>query len=414
MRLDVNLPKEPLLVAVSGGCDSMVLAHVLHEADYDILIVHVHHGLRKESDQEAEAIRNFAAARQIEFRMTRLDWEGETPSQAACRNRRYTFFRQVMAETGRHHLVLAHHRDDQLETLLIQLIRGEAHIDGIPLLRPFANGQMHRPLLAYTKQQLYDYAKEQRIQWSEDATNAETKYLRNQMRHQVLPLLAELRPGYEEATARAAMVRDEQQQEHLTYVAELVKSQMTERGLPLEVVQRLPSDFKRFVLRVLLPGSELSSNDYNRFLTWLRVDMPSGEVYYGNWRIQRTYGFLTCDRCPVRNFASEPLEIGPDLGTYHYGDHRIRFFRASAGIPVGAIRFPLTIRRPLPGDRIQLAIGTKKVSRILIDAKVPRALRTEIPVVVDATGQVLAVIGHRIAIFGSFELLAQSCLMIEW
>lgn len=414
MGFEINLPKEPLLVAVSGGCDSMVLAHLLYEANHDLMIVHVHHGLRKESDKEAEAVRAWANARQVAIRMIRLEWDNQTPSQAACRTRRYAFFQEVMAETGRRHLVLAHHRDDQLETLLIQLIRGEAGVDGIPRIRSFATGQIYRPLLTYSKQQLYDYARAHHVTWYEDETNAGTKYLRNQMRHRILPLLAELRPGYEEATVQAAMSRHEQKQEHFTYVMSFVKKQMTDRGLPLEAIQTLPSDFKRLVLRALLPERDFTSEEYNQFLTLLRVDMPSSEVYYGNWRIQRTYGYVTCVRCPEKNLLPEVLEVGMDLGTYHYGEQTITFSRSTTGIPLSAIRFPLTIRRPLPGDRIRLAVGTKKVSRILVDAKVPRVLRTEIPVVVDAAGQVLAVIGHRIAIFGSFELLAESCLMIEW
>ena len=414
MEFEIHLPKEPLLVAVSGGCDSMVLAHLLYEANHDLMIVHVHHGLRKESDEEAEAVRAWAEARRVGIRMTRLEWEGQAPSQAACRTRRYAFFQEVMAETGRRHLVLAHHRDDQLETLLIQLIRGEAGVDGIPRIRSFATGQIHRPLLTYSKQQLYDYAKARQVVWHEDGTNAGTKYLRNQMRHRLLPLLAELRPGYEEATVQAAMVRHEQKQEHLKYVTSYVKEQMTDRGLPLEAIQKLPTDFRRLVLRALLPDHDFTSEDYNRFLTLLRVDMPSGEVYYGNWRIQRTYGYVTCVRCPEKNLLPEALEVGIDLGTYHYGEQTITFSRTTTGIPFSAVQFPLTIRSVLPGDRIRLAVGTKKVSRILVDAKVPRASRAEIPVVVDAAGQVLAVIGHRIAIFGSFELLAESCLMIEW
>lgn len=414
MTVEVKLPSVPLLVAVSGGCDSMVLAHLLYEAGHDIIIVHVHHGLRAESDAEAQSIQAWSQARQLDFRMTRLEWTNETATQETCRSRRYTFFQEVMRETGRDQLVLAHHRDDQLETLLIQLLRGEAHIDGIPVVRPFAHGQIHRPLLTYTKQQLYDYAAEHQVAWHEDATNAETKYLRNQIRHQVMPVLAALRPGYEAATVRAAMLRHEQKQEHLAYVAALVKDWTTEQGLPLKNVLQLPSDFRRLVLRVLVPDAELTPNDYNRFLTLLRVDMPSGEVYYGNWRIQRTYGYLTCVPCPVRHSVPEPFEVGERLGTYYYGEQMVTFSRATTGIPFSAIRFPLTVRPPLPGDRIQLAVGTKKVSRILMDAKVPRTLRTQIPVVVDATGQVLAVIGHRIAIFGSFELLAESGLMIEW
>ena len=409
-----DVPDAPLIVGVSGGCDSMVLAHLLYEAHYDFIIAHVHHGLRTASDEEATFIENWARERNITFRMTRLEWRGQSVSQARCREERYLFFEQVMQETGRKHLLLAHHGDDQLETLLIQLLRGEATVDGIPMNRSFGTGKIHRPLMNWTKQELLDYAMRHQIEWREDATNAETKYLRNRIRHDILPRLAQIRPGFEEATIHAALLRQQVQAEHQTYVKGFIQRHMTDDGLPVEEINLLPTDLRRLVLPTLIPGLSLSKDGNDRFLAWLRVDMPSSEVYYGNWRIRRTYGYLTCVRQSEVDSVLEPFQVEASLGTYRYGEHQMTFSRGDRGIPLPEITFPLTVRSPLPGDRIQLAVGTKKVSRILIDAKVPAYLRAEVPVVVDATGQVLAVIGHRIAKFGSFELFAGSYLMIEW
>ena len=414
METIAPVPNEPLIVGVSGGCDSMVLAHLLHEAKFDLLIAHVHHGLRAASDEEAAFVENWAFERNLPFRTPRLEWGGQRVSQARCREKRYQFFENLMEETNRSHLVLAHHRDDQLETLLIQLLRGEATIDGIPIHRPFGPGQLHRPLVNWTKQELTAYATRQQIEWREDATNAETKYLRNQIRHDILPRLAQVRPGFEEATVRAARLRQTIQDEHLAYVEALVARHTTEDGIVIDEINQLPTDLRRLALQVLLPDVRLTSEDFDRFLAWLRVDMPSSEVYYGNWRIRRAYGYLTCIEKDTTDSALESFQVGADLGTYRYGERDVTFSYGDAGIPLAEVTFPLTVRSQLPGDRIQLEIGTKKVSRILIDAKVPRYLRAEVPVVVDATGQVLAVVGHRIAKFGSFELLARSYLMIEW
>ncbi|MGA9231528.1 MAG: tRNA lysidine(34) synthetase TilS, partial [Exiguobacterium oxidotolerans] len=218
----------------------------------------------------------------------------------------------------------------------------------------------------------------------------------------------------EEATVRAARLRQTIQDEHLAYVEALVARHTTEDGIVIDEINQLPTDLRRLALQVLLPDVRLTSEDFDRFLAWLRVDMPSSEVYYGNWRIRRAYGYLTCIEKDTTDSALESFQVGADLGTYRYGERDVTFSYGDAGIPLAEVTFPLTVRSQLPGDRIQLEIGTKKVSRILIDAKVPRYLRAEVPVVVDATGQVLAVVGHRIAKFGSFELLARSYLMIEW
>ncbi|MGI1806926.1 tRNA lysidine(34) synthetase TilS [Exiguobacterium sp. TDN 0502] len=408
-----GVPFVPLVVGVSGGCDSMVLIDRLYREGYDVAIAHVHHGLREASDEEARFIESWAASRAIPFFMTRLDWTGRVSSQAACREARYAFFERIMEATARFRLILAHHQDDQVETLLIQLVRGEANIDGIPDIRPFGNGWLHRPLLRESKQELLEYAEQYKVPWREDMSNAETTYLRNQIRHTVLPPLRESRPGFEHATVAAAHARQRITREHATFVATYLKRCQEERGFPIGRILELPADLQRFVLPTLT-GETFSSDVITRFISWLRVDKGSDEVYYGNWRMRRAYGFLMQDRV-IRSMNDDlPFQVGENLGTYHYGEQMVRFSTGNQGIPLDAITFPLTVRRPLPGDRIQLAVGSKKVSRILIDAKVPRYLRDHIPVVVDANGVILAVIGHRIAIFGSFELLAKSYLMIEW
>lgn len=222
-----------------------------------------------------------------------------------------------------------------------------------------------------------------------------------------------MRPEFEQATAAAAHARQQIMREQATFVATYLDRCKEANGIPVARILELPTDLQRLVLPTLT-GETFSSETIRHFIMWLRVDKGSDEVYYGNWRMRRAYGFLMQDRV-IRSMNDDlPFQVGENLGTYHYGEQMVRFSIGNQGIPLDAIAFPLTVRPPRPGDRIQLAVGSKKVSRILIDAKVPRYLREQVPVVVDANGVILAVIGHRIAIFGSFELLAKSYLMIEW
>jgi tRNA(Ile)-lysidine synthase len=266
-----GVPFEPLLVGVSGGCDSMVLVYRLYREGYDIAIAHVHHGLRAASDEEAHFIEDWAATRKILFFMTRLDWAGRTSSQAACREERYAFFERIMEETGRSRLVLAHHQDDQIETLLIQLVRGEAQVDGIPVIRPFGNGWLHRPLLHESKQALLDYAWQHEVPWREDASNAETTYLRNQIRHKILPPLRDIRPCFEQATAAAAHARQQIMREQATFVATYLDRCKETNGIPVARILELPTHLQRLVLPTLT-GDTFSSETIRHFVTWLRVD----------------------------------------------------------------------------------------------------------------------------------------------
>ncbi|MEZ4756253.1 MAG: tRNA lysidine(34) synthetase TilS [Flavobacteriales bacterium] len=199
LRLQCQVPDgSPLWVAVSGGVDSMVLMHVLHDLGHQVHVLHVDHGLRgAESDADRELVVRTAAALGLPTRVERVDVVARRSAeggsmQMAARTARYEVFHRAVEE-GPGLLSMAHHGDDAVETMLMQLLRGmgTAGWSGIPM----RSGAFIRPLLSVPRAVIEDHARRHHIPFREDASNADPAYLRNRVRHELLPMLEELRPG---------------------------------------------------------------------------------------------------------------------------------------------------------------------------------------------------------------------------
>ncbi len=201
-----------LVVAFSGGVDSSVLLHLLlpHREHFELALWHVHHGLQPNADAMAELARRRAAELGIDCRVDHLDLEPAQPNlEAAAREARYRLFASGLdAYTA---LLTAHHRDDQAETLLLNLLRGSgpAGLAGIAARRPLGAGWLLRPMLDMTRAQIERIAGDAGLEWVEDPSNAELHADRNFLRHRVLPLLTERWPRAAGSLAQAAAWQSE-------------------------------------------------------------------------------------------------------------------------------------------------------------------------------------------------------------
>lgn len=179
MALAVQLPAGRYVVAVSGGVDSVVLLDVLaKQSGLELIVAHFDHGIRSDSRQDAIFVRNLAGSYNLRFEMRREEL-GASASEELARSRRYAFLRKV-AEKHKAKLVTAHHNDDVIETIAINLIRGTGW-RGLAVL----DSDVVRPLTDYSKAEILNYAKENGLIWHEDSTNASSKYLRNRLRKRV-------------------------------------------------------------------------------------------------------------------------------------------------------------------------------------------------------------------------------------
>lgn len=187
MFASTDLPNrsEPVVVAVSGGLDSVVLLHLLHEAGHHGVVAHVNYGFRgAESDADEAHVRRLAQEWGWDLRVAHPSVPAGN-RQDVARRLRYAFFEQVRAEVGASAIVLAHHEDDQVETIVLKLIRG-ARLDVCHGMKP-KRGFLVRPLLHVAKSELMAYAKANHLTWREDASNANRDYFRNRIRLDVLP-----------------------------------------------------------------------------------------------------------------------------------------------------------------------------------------------------------------------------------
>ena len=188
-----------LLIAISGGIDSVVLAHLLQQLSFDISLAHCNFQLRgNESDLDEMFVKKLSADFDIDYHTISFDTnkiskEQKVSTQMAARDLRYDWFESLIKEKNYSHVLTAHQKDDVLETFLINFTRGTG-LDGLTGI-PEINKNIVRPLLSFTRIDIEKFAVENNIKWREDKSNASTKYLRNKIRHDVIPILKEINPS---------------------------------------------------------------------------------------------------------------------------------------------------------------------------------------------------------------------------
>ncbi|MDX1314900.1 MAG: tRNA lysidine(34) synthetase TilS, partial [Eudoraea sp.] len=222
-----ELLEQKFLLACSGGMDSTVLLWLCHELNMDFVVAHCNFGLRgEESDEDAVWVEELVAKIKKEFYVKNFNTnkyikENKVSVQVAARDLRYAWFKEIQREKGIKYCITAHHADDNLETFLINLSRGTG-IKGLMGI-PEKTDSVARPLLIFGREEIAEYALDQRLQWREDSSNREFKYLRNQIRHKVLPRIKETHPTFMENFAETQQhIRESQAmlQNHLQEIRE--------------------------------------------------------------------------------------------------------------------------------------------------------------------------------------------------
>lgn len=203
-------PASRYWVAYSGGLDSHVLLHALSvirsELDTDIHAVHVNHGLSKDAHSWSRHCAAVCSELNVPFDtfdVKAAPQRGESP-EAAARHARYAALAEIVRQEDC--LLTAHHQDDQAETVLLQMLRGSGPrgLAAMPLYTEFSQGMLGRPLLGFTRDELHDYARQERLQWVNDHSNFDTGYQRNYLRHEVLPLIKSRWPAMARIVSRTA------------------------------------------------------------------------------------------------------------------------------------------------------------------------------------------------------------------
>lgn len=390
-----------VLVALSGGPDSVALLHVLCKMGYDCYAVHVNFHLRgAESDRDETFAVKLCAGLGVPCRVEHL-YAAEYASgqhvsvEMAAREMRYARFEEIRQELGLDYIAVGHHRDDNVETFFLNLLRGGG-IRGLAGIRP-RNGYIVRPLLAVSRNDILDYLSVNGLSYVTDHTNLETDYKRNKIRLQLMPLLHEIEPAAPSAISRSMGFLSEAEALYASEVAEALVRLLTGDGLELSVAVLLQERVPKGILHAWL--SPYGFNTRTIVDVWNRRGEQTGRFFESpTHRLLLNRGRLMLQSKdseePMPATDYEIIEVnGRDLRKLISKDPWV------ATLDADKLQQPLSLRHPKPGDRFipYGMCGSKLVSDYLTDVKLSRYEKEQTWLLVTPTDEIVWVAGHRTA-----------------
>ncbi|MDB4292278.1 tRNA lysidine(34) synthetase TilS [Maribacter sp.] len=376
-----ELLQKHFLLACSGGVDSMVLTALCKTLKLDFAIAHCNFQLREEASvADAEFVKKIAEKYKIKYYVIDFDTDSyviknKVSVQVAARELRYAWFAEIMQQNGIEIMVTAHHADDNLETFLINLSRGTG-IEGLNGI-PAKNDPIYRPLLPFSRAQIEAYAATEQIDWREDASNKETKYLRNKIRHDIVPLLKTLHPTFLENFNKT--------QEHLAGTSDFLKATIEKSRNTLFINKEGLVTISIADLQELYPQKTILYElfkDYG-FTAWndifgLLTASSGKEVRSKTHRLVKDRNTLLLTKLATVTKRAYTIEA---LETEMNNPIRLRFEEVSAiGQPSAnalyvdkeTLKYPLTVRKWENGDYFYpLGMqGKKKLSKYFKDEKI--------------------------------------------
>ena len=378
-------PGDAVTCAISGGADSVALLFALYllkdKLNIQLSAAHFNHHLRgEESQRDENFVRDFCDRYDIPLTVGQgTIVPGKKGLEAAARDARYAFLRSLPGK-----IATAHTADDNAETVLMHMVRGTG-LKGLGGIAP-VNGNVIRPLLTCTRQDVEGFCAEWCLNFITDSSNEGDDFLRNRLRHHVMPLLKQENPRLAENTSAMAL-RLRQDEDCLSQLAELPE-------MDVETLRTMHPALRKRALESFLKQSGVREPEASHIAqaeSLVFSPKPSAFARFpGGVTIGRNYGLL---QVQSRAEALEPMEL-PVPGSILWGDYRITAAEAGEGItlyPDG----PITVRSRLTGDSIRLSGGTKTLKKLFIDRKIPASERDRIPVLADRRG-ILAVHGFGI------------------
>lgn len=400
-----------VLVAVSGGVDSMVLLHLLREARAELGITitaaHFDHGMRANSAQDADWLAGVCRAWGVPLKARRSSQAlyGETAARAA----RYAFLTEAMREAGAARMATAHHADDQIETVLYRILRGTGlpGLAGIPVRR----GAIIRPLLRFRKTELVDYAVAHDIAFREDPTNETDRFVRNRIRRALIPVMQTVQPQSPQAVLALARHAARAERSWRVLLDDIRPRLIVSRTrdvsqLAITVLQEYDGEIQaRLVRRELRRfGVVPDRRSTQAMLRFIRQGASGSSYVLGQGiRLERAYDALRVVRARDAHVQEQLVIPGcaDGVGEATIGGQRWRAHwttspghaEGSARFDCESLRFPLAMRGWRPGDRMQLAYGSKKLKKLFAEARVAFHQRASVPILADADGRICWVIG---------------------
>ena len=397
--------EENIVVGCSAGPDSMALLHYLiHNTKNKIICCHINHNVRKESKEEEKYLKNYCQKQNIPFEVYKIEKYQENNFENEARIKRYNFYEQTLKKYNSHYLFLAHHGDDLIETIIMKINRG-SNLEGYAGIKEISKQKDYtiiRPFLSYTKEDLLDYDEKNNVEYFIDKTNLDTTYTRNRIRANILPVLKNENKDIHKQFLKYSKVL----LEYNTYIEEVIKEKENsiykDNVLDLNLFKKEKPFIQKNLLYHILNNTYqnipniITDNHINNILKIINSPTPNLSIDLPkNKQARKTYDKLIIkekEKNPLLNYKV-PLQEENIFGsilikkinkTSENGNDICRLNTKN-------ITLPLYFRNKLPGDKISLynSPGTRKVSDIFIDKKVPKEKRETYPILVDAKDQII-------------------------
>ena len=420
MKINTLWNKEDkIAIALSGGVDSIVLFHLLvteYKDSYKELVVfHINHGLREESYEEAEFVEKFVKDFDVKFykeelSMSDLERDSHTSEEMLARELRYQAFNKMAKLEGVTKLLTAHHKNDQVENILMRLLTGRSIDHSLAICEEIemAGLTIYRPLLNSLKAELEEYAKEKNLHYYVDATNFDTDYTRNNIRHNIVPLLNDINSGSFDNLINFANyyqnINNNLKKAILSNKDNYIFSRDEDKiSLVKDKFLELNEEEMYFLLKDLITD-ELGVFDIKQkaiFDVVSSLKKNSGNKSYdlkNNLKIISQYETLYIHKIEKKCY-NDKIEIIIDKicenSVYEFYQNKFIISTDAKDSEIGFNKseLPLLITTKKEGDRVRRGKINKKLSRIFIDEKVPKELRDTLPVIRNNKGEVLGVLG---------------------
>ncbi len=424
-----------LIVGVSAGVDSMVLLHLLNtyrqEFDLSLIVAHVNHGLRpKESEKEAELVQKESERLGLtfeygQFNVKEFQKVGGISLQDAARKIRFHFFNVLLQKYNANKIALGHNADDQVETVLLRLMRGSG-LKGLKGMLPIREGRVIRPLLEVWRREIESFAEEMKIPYLLDSSNLKKNYLRNRLRLALIPLIEkEYQPNFKKIVLKISTILREEN-DYLERGAEeayqkIVREEKDALSFKFSEYQFLHPAIQWRIIQKMLgriysgetvieerEGMEVDQiyKKFHQLLPSFFIELPHGVslekrydlVLIGKGSVKPVPPFEVELISPGRNYVEEiKREVVIEETS------RDDKFKDLYGLPdialldYQSLQFPLKMRNFRPGDRFRpLGVkGTQKLKEFFIDHKIPKFERPRIPLLI--SGEMIAwIVGYRI------------------
>jgi len=407
---DLNIKSEYVVAAISGGPDSMYLLDVLiNLKDKKIVVAHVHHNLRKESDEEAIKLEEYCKKNNLIFEMMKIEsYPNNKFSEESARKIRYDFFDKLINKYNSDILFTAHHGDDQVETILMRISRG-SNLKGYAGIETISNDRGYkivRPLLSLTKEEIIKYLDNNCIWYALDKSNNDTKYTRNRYRKNILPALKNenknIHNKFNEFSDRLLLADKYITKQTNKYYEQVV----VDKDINVIEFNKLDKILKLYILekyfkKIYKESIGLINTKHLEFIINkmsqnrnLNFDLPNnkkGIIEYSIFRVVNVtenieYRYEFNDYVKLPNGKEITLDNNTKLTT-NYVIH----------LNSEEIKLPFIVRTRRDGDfmTVKNMLGKKKVNDIFIDSKIPKGERDGYPIVTDSTGEIIWIPGIK-------------------